>query len=375
MAHELYNRGILRAVVETTPNPSTPEVVANTDVHYCPPESTFVASNPTVIQREGISAFRSGHRPVGGGFEPSWSHVSEVDFVTIADGTTRPVCHPWLVACGFVPAYAANVDYVGPDVVASGGDNDKILTYTPKTFDASTESSIRINYTHLQGDRTEGLLEDIRGARCDWELSLEMGMRWGLVCKDGKGIGTDRPTKVSSPSTQDSYSDKTIAVVLGQQYALVALAVASDVVYGGGTEASPTRAAHLRKFSLSGNAPVVVDKGPGGTGGVLRARHNVGPAMTGALTIEMVTWPDDWDLYEFIKQGTVMRLALNQPSPTSGDYIALTLHFVIASATPTVLDGLTVVDLAIASAFPESSSDDGGLRPDEPFKLQWITQA
>jgi hypothetical protein len=380
MANELagYRNGFLFfAVAEATYNPDPVQTITNTDssfLFYSPLNTAIEAYDRPPIPRTGKSSYRGGGKSAAGGYNGTWSHECELTFTTLADTSSRPKEHPFLCAAGFFATATDDVDFVGPGYPANGGDNDLIVTYTLKDFDAATFSSARLLAYKINGANDEAVVHDIKGARCDFDLVGNGRQIVKLMCKGGLGIGTPLTKETTIPAV--SYEDVEPYVFQGATMALVALLAAGDKVYGGGTESAPSMEAHIRSFSIAGNMPVVIDEGPGGTGGAIRARHNPSEdGITITITLEALTWSDDFDIYQFRDDATTLKFACVAPSESSANNliaIEATGRIDAISADEDV-DDLRVCTLTLAAAWPENGSDHGGLRPADNLTIKYVT--
>lgn len=372
--------GILRYVLEATYNAGP--TVNNSDVRHFPFDATFNSYRRTYRPRRMRSAKISGVKPSAAGAIAEYSLPVEIDHKTISSPTLSatpsgvPECHYALLAGGFVATHDNSADYSGivPDAIStSAGSNDEILTYTYNPSSQQANSSLRMYWDMLDSAKTEAIRHEMNGCRHGWTLETgpDTGIR--LMC-NGFGLAT-KPAKVSSPSIADTLTDITPAEPLGVNLS-VHKVLATAATYGKssetGTMASMT--ADAWGFQITSNLAIENRVAPGGGLGTRRFLFNPSP-LTAQISLDQVQWADDWDLYTFADERRLIRIKYAIPAPGSTtDFILVSCPWFITDYSPPQnTNGYYSVDLTLEQGFPDSSSDGGGLVPDDCLTLQWVS--
>lgn len=384
MANELFAvpGAVFYAKVETTYN--TDPTIASTDRRYV--ESVeFDAYKPEMIQREGLSAFRPGWRPVQGKVSAPFSFTVELDHKTVNGTTpTPPECDFALRMCGFERTDTSNTDFTSANVSAVAGNNDEIISYALSDRIGSGSSSARIEYTEAVEGGSEGLKWTVTGARGDWTLNINAGER---ITFEVNGLGiTTEPAKVSTPTLNDTLPTG-VQPMVAQGFVGISIAdLTGDSVYGGGTAGSAPAMGTagsgadvtVLAATFSGNLNLQEDMGIDAAGSVKRVRQRPDGPWTGSLTLEQVVFEDDWDAYEFMTSGTPIQIiiCLIDPTTTAGagaNYWELDCTCVITAIAKSDEGSRRVVELEVAGAYPENSTDGGGYKPANQMTMKWAT--
>lgn len=364
-------------------NPDAPNNLYETEANrfYVVEGGSLNSWKPSMKRRSGASTHRAGFRPAQGEVTADGAFTVELDFKTV-DATTFPNARGALEGlCGFTKAHTSNADYAGPNKTADGGTNDEIQTYTFSDRLAKDGTSATLEKVEFEeGAAPDGTLQEVNGARADWTLNLVMDEVITMDL-DVQGLANE-PASVSTPATGHTLPAVRPIVYKGA-HGISLYDVASSTVFGAGTVAAPyigvgntsnDANVEVLGISLSGNRNLMADKAPGPATGIKRIRHAPSEPFTGSLVLEQTDFVNDWDLVDWINKGQVLRLTvLIQDSTTTGDFWELNLSFVVMDLSYSVEDSRRVVELSIESAYPDSSSDGGGLDPANVLTMKWIT--
>lgn len=371
MANELYpdeHGRIVRVVVEDTYNDGSTVPDANTQ--HVPSASTFNSYDRSMASRGSNSAFLDGSKPTRGPAMGMFTHVATVDHISL-DGTTNvdsnasfaniPSWFAWACCCGFVWTYAEDADYSGlkpPKVTLSGGNNDRILKATYRPRSSAGLSSVRVRCELIADGAAEGELHDLRGARADWTLNLNDDGTLQLSL-NGKSLAY-KPSKVTSP-TLSALPDETEVIAQGGAISLTKVE-ATAVTYGKASETTEGMGQlAIRKLSIKGNNAVQERTAPTGTEGIVGIRHN-GKTPEVTFELDMVTWPDDFDIYTFMDDRKILRLRVALPSQDNAtDFMYLLMECFITKLTPGMENGYRTMQVTAKLGWPDSSGDGGGL--------------
>ena len=385
MVYELYpaaHGAILRGELEQT-YASGPTVSA-ADTLRCPLDATFDAHKRSWIDRSTQAAFVTGVRSSPGQAVGEYSIEVVLDHATIPaapDTTTEgamtgvPSADIFFRAGGWQVASSASADYAGlkPDnVTLLGSNNDRILTYTykPRSTGANFTSG-RFQYTEVS-ESGEGYLHDLTGARHGWTLRMNGGDHWTLAC-DGNSLAT-KPSKVS-PTITSAFADNDAVVGVGGNYSVCKMVATADTF---GKTSETQDAADLTAFvynmELASNLEIQPIVAPNGTLGVAQCRYVAGrPSLS--LTMDQVTWSDDWDLYTFADQGRAIRItnAIPQPGTAPTSFVVFRGVFQITDISRGSENGYKNVSLTLDYLYPDSAGDGGGLAPDAGITFKYVT--
>lgn len=381
MANEIYGLpgAVIYAKTESTYN-TDPTIAAGNRVFVL--EGEFDSYKPEMIARNGISAYRPGFKPVQGKISAPWSAKVELDHKTVENSAPAvPNCDVWLRCAGFTrTTNSGATDFVSANVSANGGNNDEIIVYTLDDRIGSTNSSAWVEYTEAATGAAEGLKWTIGGARADWTLNIEAGQPITMDLT-GMGVYQNAPAKVTSPTLNDTLPSTVPMVAQG----FVGISIADldgDSVFGGGTAAtapsigvSGSATICVLSATFNGNLNLQEDMGIASSGAICRVRQLVDGPWTGEITLEQVTWSDDWDLYTFLTTPNALRIVMCLQDPTtSTNYWELDCTCTILEVAKGEDGSRRVVTLSVQGAYPEDSSDGGGLLPAESFVMRWASQ-
>lgn len=332
----------LLAKVETTYN-TDPTLTTADNLLYA--EGVEIDPDQEAITREGETPHAPGIKPVMGQIQAPVSLQVELGPLAVADGTERPPAHPVLIAAGTV-------------LTTSTGSANEYLQY--QRASANHGSAWFEHYLRSDDGSTE-IKRAVGGVRGNGKLMIPGNGRW-MFALEGEGASGSTANTGAGPGTND-YDDLALCsdVAVGHQ-AIARVYVEDDT---------------LNYFSLTGayvhSAEFDFGFGvePLQTLGRRRIRLQPG-RMTGNLKLDLLnltTWnPRAIKAARKTVRVTVYSadLSWNVLEPTvSGDYILFDATFTIKDAKIASAAGARIWDVNLDAAFPQVSSDGGGIRSAE----------
>ncbi len=371
----------LRANLEQTYN-SGPTIAAG-DLYRCPVDASFDAYKRTWIDRITQAPKISGVRASAGQGMGEYSIEVVLDHKTIPttpDTTTEsgmsgvPQADLFLRAGGWQVS-SANTNYTGiaPDSVTlgAGADNQLTYVYDPRSTGVNFTSA-RVQYLEIAENLSEGYLHDLKGARHGWTLRMPGGDHWVLAC-DGKSLAT-KPAKQTGLTLGSSFVDNTAIVGLGANYSVTQ--ISGPATFGksaeDGTAASLT--AFCYNMELESNLEIAEVVAPNGNLGVAQVRYNAGrPRLT--MTLDQVTWSDDWDLYTFADANNAIRVSHACPVPgaSATDFVLFQFTGQIVEIERAEQNGYKTTNVTLDYLYPDAAADGGGLVPADSCVFKYIT--
>lgn len=332
----------LLAKVETTYG-SDPSPTAADNLLYA--ENVQIDPDTEMITREGETPHAAGTKPVEGQLVSPVSLQVELGPLAVSSGSERPPAHPILIAGGSVLTSS------------TGGDNE----YLQYTRASANHGSAWLEHYMRSDDASTEILSRVGGVRGNMKLMVPGNGRW-MVQLDGDAANGATTNTGAAPGTND-YDDLALCelVAVGNQ-TLARIYVEDD---------------SLDYYTLT-NAYVhsaEVDYGFSPTIKQALGRREV-KLVPGRMSMNLKL--DMLNLTTFnpraIKSARkTVRVTLyntdltwNVLEPTvSGDYVLFDGTFTIKECAKAIAAGARVWDLSLEAAFPQVSSDGGGIRSAE----------
>lgn len=320
-----------------------PTTVIPTNLIYV--DSAEIEGAAVVIQREGMSPYQGGFKPVAGPDDVTVTLETEIPLLTLSTGSEVSAIDPLLLAAGFTAA-------------TSTPTNRKRRTYTARSFGATGSVAVEI-FEHVAAN-DDGWKHQALGVRFDWTIRLDPAARWVLALT-GAAASYSRTATGAARSTSVDYALAT-PVVSGA-------ATCSIVRVKSGTDQTYPAAGRVVSLEVSGNNGAQIQRG------ICGQRVDFAPStpITGTLVVEAVD-ADDFDPWAAIEAGDLIEIAIGSPSgpyggTASGDSVAIAWTAYVESVTRAADSGAKTWSLSLFGGYPQDSSDGGGLKPADTFTL------
>lgn len=332
----------LLAKVETTYN-SDPTLTTADNLLYA--EGVEIDPDQEALVREGETPHAPGTKPVMGPIQAPVSLQVELGPLAVADGSERPPAHPVLIAGGM--ALTTSV----------GGDN-KYLQY--QRASANHGSAWFERYLRSDDASTEVKLA-VGGVRGNGKLMIPGNGRW-MFQLDGQGASGSTSNSGAGPGTND-YDDLALCEEVAVGHQTIARVYVEDDSLNYYTLTGAY--VHSAEVDLGFSVEVLPALG--------RRRVKLVPGrMSMNLKLDMLNLTS-WNPRTIKAARKTVRVTLyntdltwNVLEPTvSGDYCLFDATFTIKDAKIATAAGARVWDVNLDAAFPQVSSDGGGIRSAE----------
>lgn len=342
------NEGYLKIKVESSYGVD-PTLAVPTNLLYV--DAASIEAAPEVIQREGMSPYARGFRPVKGADNVTVSLTCELTLTTIATGTDRPVEDPVLRACGFT-------------AVASSPTNNEVVVYTARSFGATDSVTIEIDEHNQSND--DGVEHQARGVRGDWTIRLNPAERWTLEMS-GMGSAYAHTRLNTARNTAVDYALPVPSVSGG-----AACSVERLDTDGSTLETYPA-AGRVVSLEVTGNNGAQLQRGVCGQ----RVDFVPSTGPTGTLVVEVVDL-DAFDPWASIEEASLIAISISSPAAQAantadGNYHTLTWTCYVESISVGADAGAKTYSLSLINGYADAAGDGGGLDPDDTFRFTYGT--
>jgi hypothetical protein len=291
--------------------------------------------------REALSPYRGGLRNIRVGGEFTFSGETPL---TIFDVPTtdagNPVEDPFLIMCGFTRAWATGP----PDT----------QTYTCKS---QGHGSVCIEEYFFDEDLADGVAWQYLGCRADWSIDFAPGTPTMLkFTGEGKSA-----TQLASP-TPAAITYSSDCDIVGDTWVVVLTELDGDSAFGGG----------VIEGSLTGNMGLVRQGGLDGTVGPAFIRLVPQTGVGLSLVVEQVA-DGDWDPTTMLADcdGSQGMMTVTLTS-TNTNIVVISLTCSISDLEIiSDQDGRRAWRLNHTGAWPEDTSDGGGLKPADNLTITY----
>lgn len=312
-------------------------------------EATIDAQD-TVIRRQGMSPFEGGFRPVAGPADVQVSLSRELTLLDVSVGTERPPEDPILRACGFTVAESAPT-------------NNKLVTYTARSFGATGSITVEIK-THNQAN-DDGWEHQARGVRGDWTITLDPAARW-MIAMAGFGSAYAHTRLNAARETAVDYGALPAPSVSG-----AATCVITRVDHAGDDVTSYPATGRVVSLSVTGNNGAQLQQGTCGQ----RVDFVPGDGPSGTIVVEVVD-QDQFDPWGAITEGDLIEITISSPAAqagntATGNYHRLVWSCYVESVSSGADAGAQTWSLSLFNAYPDNAPDGGGLTPGNSFSFAY----
>lgn len=332
----------LLAKVETTYG-SDPSPTNADNLLYA--EGINIDPDSEMITREGETPHAAGTKPVEGQLVAPVSLQVELGPFAIADGTELPPAHPVLIAGGSLRT------------TSTGGANE----YVQYQRASANHGSAWFEHYMRSDDEATEILSQVGGVRGNTKLMIPGNGRW-MMQLDGNASNGSTTNTGAGPGTND-YDDLALceSVAVGHQ-TIARIYVEDDSLNYFGLTNAYVHGAEV-DYGFAVNIKQALGR---------REIKLVPGRMTAKVQLDMLGLAT-FNPRAIKSARKTVRLTLydknltwNVLVPTvSGDYVLFDGTFTIKECKKTVAAGSRVWDLTLEAAFPQVSSDGGGIRSAE----------
>lgn len=308
-------------------------------------EDVEIDAQEETLARTGETPYAPGIKPVMGATVSTVALSTELGAFPVSSGSEVPPFQPILIAGGCVRTES------------TGGANE----YIQYARASAGHGSARFEHYMRSDDGSTEIVQSAGGVRGNLVLKVEGNGRW-MVSLNGQGASGSIANTGSGPGTNDYDS-----LALCADTAVGARSIARIYVEDDSLNYFSLTGAYVHSAEVDFGFDVQPKQALGA-----REIQLVPGVMTGRLMLDALNLTT-WDPRAIKTARKTVRVSLfssdlswNVLEPTdSGSYILFDGTFVIESAKLAKAAGERVWDLSLVAAFPQVSSDGGGVRAAE----------
>jgi hypothetical protein len=328
---------------------SDPTLAAGADERYV--EDWDSQAKDIMAERTGISPYRPGWRPVRVDKNMTFSGAVELTTIDVptTDTTPYPQEDPFLKMCGFTRAWS------GANAAHSNYDT---FTYT---LQSQGGESAAIEEYFFDEDHADGIGWQYLGCRADWTIELPAVGRSMLRFNGEAKTGT----ALAGPTPDGSLAYTATCPVVGGTWTVTLTELDGDTAFGGS----------IIEGTITGNMGLQRQMGQSGSVGPATIKLVPNTGIGFSLLVEQVV-DGDWDpttmLADKDASKTVMTASLKS---TDSDTHYIQIDFTCALTDLELVadhEGRRAWTLNHSGAYPEASSDGGGLTPAENLTITYV---